>query len=82
MADQDIKKEILDSVKKRMDVPGFLSDMIKGVGDKALRAAAAKTDTKLDDLLVATIGPTLEDEIVKFLTEKYNSLFSGGEPVL
>ena len=75
MSDVDVKKELLDSFKNNVNVPGLVSDLVTKIADPALRAAVAKTDTKIDDLVVATIAPELERQLISLITEKWKSLF-------
>lgn len=83
----ELKDQILDIVKKRIDVPGLVKDSVKELLEPALLAAVAKSETKVDDILVAAILPILEEELFKLIDAKWKELLSppvapgGGELV-
>ena len=59
--------EVIDKLKKaahdKIDVPGFMGAALDDAVMPALKAAAEKTSTKLDDMALAAMGPILADEL-------------------
>ncbi len=82
----ELKDQILAIVKKNINVPGVINDSIDGIGEPLLRAAVAKSETKIDDILLAALYQPLEDEIKARLKALWEGLLvaspaGGGELV-
>lgn len=71
----DLKEDLLSIVKKNIDVPGLVNDTIDQVLEPALRAAVAKSETKIDDVLVGALYQLLEDAVKEEIAKLYNGLF-------
>lgn len=83
MEQVDLKSDLLGIFKNNVNVPGLAADLIDGIGEPALRAAVAKSETKLDDIVLMALYQPLEDEIKKLIKQKWEELFQAGdgEPV-
>ena len=83
MEQVDLKSDLLGIFKKNVNVPGLAGDLIVGVVEPALRAAVEKSETKIDDIVVAALYPLLEEELKKLIKQKWEELFQAGdgEPV-
>lgn len=65
----DIKDEIIEILKKRVDVAGIAEDMIEKVLEEALKKVVADSSNKLDDMLMASIYPILKVEMKKLIKD-------------
>lgn len=85
MEQVDLKGDLLKIVHGNVNVPGLFNGLVDGVAEPALRAAIAKSESKIDDILVAALYQPLEDEIKKLVKEKWDSLLAAqsddGDPV-
>lgn len=78
----DAGKELKAAVKSNLNVPGFMDSMMDKVALPALQEAVAKSENKIDDVVVAALGPLLATEVKKLIRAEWDKLFnSSGEPV-
>ena len=78
----DAGKELKSAVKANLNVPGFMDSMMDKVALPALQEAVAKSENKIDDIVVAALAPMLAVEIKKLIHAEWDKLFSAsGEPV-
>lgn len=81
----ELKDQIIDIVKKRIDVPGLVKDAVEEIAEPALLAAVKKSENKIDDIVAAALLPILKEEMFKLLDEKWKGLLApapgGGELV-
>ena len=79
----DAGKELKSAVKTNLNVPGFMDAMMDKVALPALQEAVAKSENKIDDVVVAALGPLLATEVKKLIRVEWDKLFTNsGEPVL
>ena len=81
MANNEIKAKIFASAKRHMNPVAFLKDVYygedgpggqPGVIEEKLREAVAKTNTQLDDVALAALGPTLAELIFEQLEDTWD----------
>lgn len=77
---EELKSVLLEIVKKNINVPGLANDLIDSVLEPALKAAVAKSETKIDDIVVAALYPLLEDEVKKQVKLLWESLLAAKKP--
>lgn len=58
-------KDLLPIVKKNIDVPGLLDDTLDQILEPALLEVVAKSETKIDDIVVGALAPLLKAELKK-----------------
>lgn len=70
----DAKAKLLESVKKNINLKGLVEDVVVGIGHEALVEAAKKSPTPIDDMVVATLAPKLEEELLAAVNKKLDEL--------
>lgn len=70
----DVKAKLLESVKKNINLKGLVADVVIGVGHEALVEAVKKTATPIDDMVVATLAPKLEEELLSAINKKLDEV--------
>ncbi len=63
---------ILNSIKKNVNVPGMVDDLLDGWVKPELEAFVAKSENKIDDVLAAALYPTLS----AFVKQQVRDLWS------
>lgn len=65
---------IVKNVEIKINLKGIFDGLIDQVAEPALKEAVEKSETKLDDLVVATLYQPLEDLIKKYAHEGIDQL--------
>lgn len=78
----DLKKELLAAVKANINVPGLSDAVIDKIAFAALQDAVAKSENKIDDVVLGALGPLLKEELKKQIRALWEKLINGDEPVL
>lgn len=68
------KDKLLAIVKKRIDVSGIFVDLLDELLEPALKKVVADTSNPLDDVLMQSIYPVLEQVIKDLADEKLKEL--------
>lgn len=71
----DIAVVLKSSVQKNLNVPGLVNDIIDQVLEPALVNAIAKTETKIDDIILAAVLPKLKEEVKALVDAQWKGLF-------
>ena len=70
----DVLPKVKESVKARLDMPGFMDDMIDDVLDKVLDEVVKDTSNPFDDMLKAALYPTVAQLLKKYSREYWEKL--------
>ena len=68
------KEVAIKIIKKNVDVKGIAFDIIDEVLEPALDKVVADSSNKLDDMLKASIYPTLEEKMKELIAEKFEEI--------
>ena len=68
------KDKLLEIVKKRIDASGIFVDLLDELLEPALKKVVADTSNPLDDVLMQSIYPVLEQVIKDLADEKLKEL--------
>jgi hypothetical protein len=71
---ENVKGKLIVIAKKRIDVPGLMDDVLDQVLEAALVEAVAKSENKIDDILVAALYPQLEAVLKSKVREAWESI--------
>lgn len=64
--------KIKEIVKKNINAPQFLKDVVEEIGVAELKELVAKSETKLDDIVVETLLPIFKEMAFKKIDEAWN----------
>lgn len=67
---KDLQKLLLECI----DLEKLALGLVKGIGEKALVEAAAKSETKIDDAVLAMLLPALDPVIEEFIKKEVADL--------
>lgn len=82
MSKEQMSVEILKQIiKERLDVPGFVNDVVDRIAEPALRDAVAKSENKIDDVLVGALYPLVEAELKKQFLGVWDGLLGAAPAV-
>lgn len=70
----DLGPKILELVKNHIDVPGLVDGILDGIVEEALKEAVAKSETMIDDVLVAAVYPALETVLKAKVREAWQKI--------
>ena len=72
----DLGQKLLDIAKKNIDVPGIVDAIMTEVLKEALAEAVKKSETPIDDAVVALLYPPLETLVKQKVREAWSSVVS------
>jgi hypothetical protein len=72
-----VKEQLLEAIKKHLDVPGLVEEVLDTAVEQALDNLVKKTDNPYDDMLKAAAGPLIKKEIKDEVSKLWSKL---GEP--
>lgn len=74
--DSALKQQLLETLHANVNVPGLASDVLKKALKPALDKLVKESPTVLDDILVASVYPTLERLLLEEVAKQWEGLFS------
>lgn len=72
----ELKEVGIEIVKKNINVKGIVFDILDEVLEEALKSAVAKSENKIDDMLMASVYPIIEKELKELIEKKLGEFLS------
>jgi hypothetical protein len=79
---EELKKQLLEIVHENVDVPGLAAGVLKKALKPALDNLVKQSPSIIDDILVASIYPTLESLVLAEIEKQWEGLFANDGEVL
>lgn len=66
--------DIKDILKKNLNIPELIKEVVKEIAKPALDEAVAKSETKFDDMALAALYPILEETLFSKVDDLWSKL--------